>query len=83
MYKCKVSVFMTVLYTCSLTTVTGSQRHSLLVTGSELSSSSLPFPSASSLKGAAVGYTGDPGEVGCFSITGAELNAICFFLFKE
>lgn len=25
MYKCKVSVFMTSLYTCSLGTVTGSQ----------------------------------------------------------
>lgn len=52
MYKCKVSVFMTSLYTCSLGTVTGSQPYSLLVPGSELSSSSLPFPSALSLKAA-------------------------------
>lgn len=83
MYKCKVGVFMTILYTCSpMPHSSGSQPHVLSVTGSELSSLSLPFPSAASLKGA-VGYEGDAGGVGCFSTTGAESNAICFFLFKE
>lgn len=37
------------------------------------------IPSALSLKGAA-GCKGDAGEAGCFSITGAETNAIRFFL---
>lgn len=71
MYKCKVSVFMTTLYTCSL--VTESLGHWLCA---ELFSA---IPSALSLKGAA-GCKGDAGEAGCFSITGAETNAICFFL---
>lgn len=68
------------IYMFSRDTVTGSQFHSVLVTGSELSSS-LPFPSALSLKGA-VGYKGDVGQAGCFSITRSR-NKCHLLLLKE